>query len=1108
MSYVQGNIIRDGTGQNDRYATALQPANVPVDRRSEAYWLKYVAKLAKGLHYYNLQYQRRGDWSGFFPEPEAVETFLAELSERRDTPPHLALFLAFNKLLTVLRADFNQLTEKHLLFYYQDYLRFPFRKAKADQANVIFQLSKNAKGPVRLPVGTRLNAGKDASGAPVEFTLDQELIVNEGQLSELRTILVDHEYDQRIFAAPVANSADGIGKSLPADRPFWPVFGESQLGKSGADRTMLDARMGMAIGAPVLLLREGQREITIILTLRAYGLNQDQLNTLVDAGLPQEIADSLQPILDEYRADEASYRALVEEVLGKASTDLYFNRISTQFYAPLRGLDLNTLLTAFKARTTNGEGFSEVGMVSTFRQGTGFRQIRLQISLDDTFPAIQPNVTPAADAQYPTELPVVELLLNESGGSYLYQVFRNFLVDQVDINVVVNGLQQLVVSNADGVLDPTKAFLPFGAAPRTGAPLYIGSEEAFSKQLDSLAVEWFWMDLPDNDAGFSDYYGAYEWDQDTTNADFTATAALLHNGTWREASESTVQLFANADTTTTGQVLLETEAFDVAVDIPSLGPSAKLNSLQGGYQPGLKDGFIRLRLDQGFGHDVFPRLYADAAILKATTAPATELPNQPYTPKLGGLSLNYSASQSWQAGASLNVGEVQLFHTLPFGIQPLAFDNPEPMVKDLPQGTLYLGLEKLSPPQNISFLFQMAEGSADPTITVERNDLQWSYLAGEQWVDFIPGVSIITDTSSGLQTSGILQFALGAEASIAHLQMPAGRYWLRAQFDKPSAGIGQVLDIQAQAMVATRIMNETTLEQGYTKLEGGEIKKLSVRENGIKKVSQPYPSFGGSSAENLPDYSRRVSERLRHRRRAVTIWDYERLVLEAFPSVYKVKCIPHTNANSELAPGACTMIVIPNLRGLTTVNQLEPRASSVLRQEITSYLQALQSPFSSVFVENPRYEQIMVQMSVGLKAGYDGAYYGNLLNQEIKAFLSPWAFEEGKDIAFGGKIYRSAILGFVESREYVDFVTAFNLYQQNRGGGIGEMCVEIDFVIRDEVHGDLMEVAAEASTARSILVSAAEHQITILDPGSAGCARTSQATGIGAMTVEIDFIVV
>ena len=50
------------------------------------------------------------------------------------------------------------------------------------------------------------------------------------------------------------------------------------------------------------------------------------------------------------------------------------------------------------------------------------------------------------------------------------------------------------------------------------------------------------------------------------------------------------------------------------------------------------------------------------------------------------------------------------------------------------------------------------------------------------------------------------------------------------------------------------------------------------------------------------------------------------------------------------------------------------------------------------------------------------------LNEEIKTFLAPWAYTV-KDISFGGAIHRSVILNFVEEREYVDYVTVFQMDQ-------------------------------------------------------------------------------
>jgi len=131
------------------------------------------------------------------------------------------------------------------------------------------------------------------------------------------------------------------------------------------------------------------------------------------------------------------------------------------------------------------------------------------------------------------------------------------------------------------------------------------------------------------------------------------------------------------------------------------------------------------------------------------------------------------------------------------------------------------------------------------------------------------------------------------------------------------------------------------------------------------------------------------------------------------------------------------------------------------------------------------------------------------LNEELKKFLSPWAFEEGEDIIFGGKVYKSSILAFIEKRPYVEYVTDLKLYHLNKGAAIGEMCIEVDLIVRSNEIGDEVSYLgyAEASTARSILVSAPEHLITILKPGEYVCSSGTLATGIGAMVIQDDFIV-
>ena len=93
----------------------------------------------------------------------------------------------------------------------------------------------------------------------------------------------------------------------------------------------------------------------------------------------------------------------------------------------------------------------------------------------------------------------------------------------------------------------------------------------------------------------------------------------------------------------------------------------------------------------------------------------------------------------------------------------------------------------------------------------------------------------------------------------------------------------KIIDIRAQAMLAQFDDHSNDLSHLKNGISSGTISKLSERIQAIKSVSQPFSSFGSRAAETDTDYYQRVSERLRHKNRAITLWDYERLILQKFP---------------------------------------------------------------------------------------------------------------------------------------------------------------------------------------------------------------------------------
>src|SRR5207237_4012667 len=80
-------------------------------------------------------------------------------------------------------------------------------------------------------------------------------------------------------------------------------------------------------------------------------------------------------------------------------------------------------------------------------------------------------------------------------------------------------------------------------------------------------------------------------------------------------------------------------------------------------------------------------------------------------------------------------------------------------------------------------------------------------------------------------------------------------------------------------------------------LPADSISKLVTPVAQVSKVQQPFASFDGKHSEVGKEFYTRVSERLRHKGRAITAWDYEHLILNRFSDIYKVKCITHTDPN-------------------------------------------------------------------------------------------------------------------------------------------------------------------------------------------------------------------
>lgn len=1078
-----GNLLRsDGTNQLQRLLPALEADYIVPDERAFADLVEYARSVAAEIRYYDLGGQSTGDWRPFVEQlvdpatSQVLPTAQLEalLDGRADWPPHLVLFLAFLKIFQNLQGDINQLTARHLRYYYETALGIQLRSATPDDVHVLFALAKNA-APTLLAAGTLLDAGKDSNGRPLVYATQNEMVVSGAAVSLVERLVMerDRRGNRRFFVADGFSDLEGPSKF---------TFGRGQLDLDSTQRFMTEAPLGFAVAAPILSLAEGTRTITLLAHLSA----------------PPS------PVI----AQSIGYAVGVTLTGAKG-------------WLPADSVDANLIAN----------------------DGSGKPALSLTATLGDAAAAVV-AFDPALHGPGPSlGRPVLRCLIKGETG--IYETLDGLVVDKVELSVAVKGVRTLVVQNSDGPLNVAQPMPLFGGQPQLGDVFYVGSTEVFSKRLTSLALHLEWKSPP---ADFLDYYAGYldnvglQTSSSFQNL-FTVDVDLLYDRTFRKllftqslfAQVSSDPKIVSADTSIINQAFAGTQFQEQ----PDLEPVAS-------FTPGSRFGFLRLVLAsptrsdlatnattvpfEAFGHSAFSPRYTNQAIAlsKWTGPPPTKpvLPNQPYTPVLKKLSLDYSAT------AELVPGDIHSASTFtiagPFGVTRAGVRAAARLVPPIDgQAALYLGVEHIQPPANLSLLFQIDTGTATSAQVLKPGDTAWSYLgAGDSW-QALNSSSVLIDSTEGFQKAGLIAIAVPGDASLEHDSLRSGFVWLRALIHRDPESASRTVEINPNAALArfqpgSGLTMEDYAQHLLTGLPAGTITRLARRNANIKSVQQPSPSFNARGQEADPEYFQRVSERLRHRNRAVTAWDLEHLVLEAFPEVFKIKCLPHTDATGAFKAGETALVIVPNVRRTGAINVLEPRASAVLMEEIELYVAGLTTAFAKVHAIQPVFERLRVEANVVFTAGRDPGYYAGVLNDDLRRFLSPWAYQDGEDILFGARIYRSEILAFVEGRDYVDHLTEFKLYHSFDGpprDGIGTMRIGVDFFIRakprpaiaemgigdDFVVGRGIEIA-ETTQPHAILVSHPDHLITPVASGSEVCPGVVRL-GIGYMTVGLDFIV-
>lgn len=1043
---IRNPLRRDGTCRPDRWFVALGEEFVKINERSEAELQDLAKAIASGIVFYDLNNQPNRDWSAFFDKsvPEAA--------------PHMALFKAFLSMLAQAQYHMNTLTRAHLEYYYKTVLQLDPLEAVPDKAVVVWELAKNVQRHL-LKAHTPLNADKDNTQVERLYRTERDTVLNRAYLNMVQQLTFDKysininnsfKHFTKPFSKKLAASRADLDK-MSKNGEHWPLFGKQQYNLAESDRTMDEAEFGFALAHPVLLMSEGRRLLTLTLNFPASSAFKPE-NLMAAGGL----------------------------------------RAALKYYLSGAGKWLECTVNSVVANAPR-------------------TQLVIELELPLTAPAVVSFDKSGLTEPFATPYPVLKCLLNTAYGvEGAYDVFTGAKLSSVLLKVNVGEIRSLHLQNDFGVLDASKPFQPFGSQPVLGSSFKIGSAEVFRKKLSEVKLKIEWHGLPG--ANLNTHYNWLIAPQyQTTKGTQTKVAPKTYAGN----SSFKCKLFILYDKkeweVATNKPLFSASATD-AIEISASELQTKVNG-GAGYQQKwssaplqpfdnlTQNDFLIVELsapNTAFGHREWPAKYAEAAILKAKHKDGEGiLPNEPYTPTIKQLKLSYISTESINFNLSSQPGV--FYHVMPFGVAP-AERNAEGQVSLLPPnglGHLYLGFKELTPPATLTLWLQMEEGSENPAWDIKPTDIVWSYLSGNTWRNFT-GLEIFADTTLQMSASGLLGFQIPVSANLGNTLQDSSHHWLRLSLREDPLDrdrlkphhFGKVVGIHAQVTLAEFEENNNDPDHLRYPLPPVTIKKMAIKEAPIKSIHQPYASFGGRVMEQPDDFFTRIAERVRHRDRAICIWDYERLVLERFTQIYKVKCLNTFRETSGIQPCNVTLIVLENLINRNPANPLKPLTEKRVLLQIEQFLAQRTSPWVQLAVENPIYEEVKVYCDVMFRVGFDPNYYQSQLNEELRRFLTPWAYVEGENVVFGGRIYKSSILTFIEERHYVYFVTNFRVEHIALAEGIGCMEICADFIVGDwyrSIYGEVID----ALTDKSVLVSAENHELVILTENDAPCNNTT-----------------
>lgn len=945
-------FVSEGLSQQARKFKELAESFVAVNDMSLQQLLEEICK-----------YEKQNNCPPVIDEAD-IPRLAAALESDSDgnTEPSAALYTVFAKLLGRVQERVNALPGQRIDFYFRTVLGERPNEAHGDHAHVVFPVELEGFNH-KLPKGTRFIAGTNRDGETIEFESVNNASLNDVQVQKIYTLAVPEKGIPTISEIPAYTPSQALDNK---DLVPYPLFGMTRSGDRAADSE--SARLGFAISSRLLYLNDGVRQIKVKLVFEAESVK----GTLLECGQSPE-------------------------------------------------LFLKVFASAFHISLTTAEGWYDVDgyqvesrVIDTHCEANC---IGLILQLSDMAPAIV-NCDPAIHGtEYNLSGPAMRIIVKPHASYNPWETLRNLSLRKVTLQAHVTGSKRLALSNDIGPLSMNAPVQPFGPIPAVGNSLVVGCEEIRGKRLSSFEIHGNWRGLP-RSRDFCDWYRQYP--NAPLTRDFKVSVSALLGGYWFPYHSQTPLL----------QDLFQSEADAISDKLTISCDSAlggrtfeqQYDAEDFEFTPSSRDGFFKIKLvgpENAFLHQEYSKVLCGNLMqqaLRKNLGKELELPNQPYTPELENLSVNYTATAEINLRHADNSDGKVLF-LRPWGVS-------EKSHLKLQGGALFLGLSPTAASKNVNLYFQLNRDS-DNIYEEGEIGFVWAYLGANGWTRISPD-NILYNTTANFTTSGIVSITLPKDLSTGSEMMPKGLCWIRLEPQGNWRHCSRLFSVYAQAVEVVR-RKGFGQKNSFEHCKPGSINELAQSISGLSEVYQLEESFGGEPEEDREEMQTRVAEFLYHRNRSLTARDCERMILEKFPEVHLVKCFAGLSPENPKEPTPGHMLVVPVSPLYKDGRSIwDPRLSGKTLEDIMSFVKQKCSPFAKISVMNPQFEKIQVRCNVDFINDNDDGEHLQDLNRQINDYLSPWNSGNSAHF-FGWALNKEHLRMFIQNLPYVESIQDFSV---------------------------------------------------------------------------------